>query len=392
MPDTTAGGSVNMSEQRRTGSLQALALITAGTAMALITGCSGGGETMIEQESFGDYQLYTLENSHGLRARITNYGGILVSLEVPDREGESGNVVLGFDSIQGYLDEPPYFGALIGRYGNRIAGGRFELDGEVYELARNNGPNHLHGGLRGFDKLVWEAEPVESPFGEALMLTLPSPDGDEGYPGNLTAQVLYTLTEDDALRIEYLAITDAPTPVNLTHHSYFNLAGPAAGDILDHEVVLNADSFLPTDDGLIPTGEIRNVAGTCMDFRTPHTIGERIALIEGEHFAGGYDHCYVLNAPEPVTDPFLAATVYDPKSGRVMEVFTTEPGMQFYTGNFLDGTLTGAGGIVFQKHHGFCLEAQHYPDSPNQPDFPPVILQPGQTYTQTTLYRFSTRR
>jgi aldose 1-epimerase len=373
---------------RRTAALPAVGIV-----LALIIGCSGErGENMIEQESFGDHQLYTLENENGLRVRITNYGGIVLSLEVPDREGENGNVVLGFDTLDEYLAGHPYFGALIGRYGNRIAAGSFRLDGREYELARNNGPNHLHGGERGFDKMVWQAEPVVTALGESLKLTAMSPDGDEGYPGNLNVEVVYTLTADNALRIDYLAITDAPTPVNLTHHSYFNLAGPAAGDILGHEVVLNADAFLPTDDGLIPTGEIRSVEGTCMDFRTPHEIGERIARIEGEHFAGGYDHCYVLNVPESGTDPFLAATVRDPESGRVMEVYTTEPGMQFYTGNFLDGSLTGSGGIVFEKHHGFCLEAQHYPDSPNRPEFPPVILQPGQVYTQTTIYRFSTRR
>ncbi len=346
---------------------------------------------MIEQEPFGVY-LYTLENAGGMRARITNYGGILVSLEVPDRDGISGNVVLGFDTLEEYLDGHPYFGALIGRYGNRIANGRFRLGGREYLLARNNGPNHLHGGIKGFDKVVWKARTLTTADGEALHLEYLSPDGDEGYPGNLSVVVVYTLTDQNELRIDYRAETDAPTPVNLTHHSYFNLAGPAAGDILGHEVVLSADAFLPTDDGLIPTGEIRSVAGTCMDFRTPHTIGERIGEIVGDHFAGGYDHCWILNLPDPMTGPFLAATVHDPASGRVMEVSTTEPGMQFYTGNFLDGTLTGSGGVVYNKHQGFCLEAQHYPDSPNEPAFPTVILEPGQTYTQTTIYRFSTRR
>ncbi len=358
----------------------------------LVTACSERGEeSMIEQKPFGVH-LYTLENANGMRARITNYGGILVSLEVPDRDGVSGDVVLGFDTLEEYVDDSPYFGALIGRYGNRIADGRFRLQGREYSLARNNGPNHLHGGIRGFDKVVWKAEPLVSERGEALRLALLSPDGEEGYPGNLSVEVVYTLTPENELRIDYRAETDAPTPVNLTHHSYFNLAGPAAGDILEHEVTINAGAFLPTDDGLIPTGEVRSVAGTCMDFRTPHTIGERIAEIEGEHFAGGYDHCYVLTVPESPAGPFSAATVYDRRSGRVMEVLTTEPGMQFYTGNFLDGTLTGSEGVVYGKHHGFCLEAQHYPDSPNQPDFPPVILEPGEIYSQTTIYRFSTRR
>ncbi len=341
----------------------------------------------IQKEPFG-VNLYTLTNRNGLRARITNYGGILVSLEVPDRDGNLGNVVLGFDTLRAYLNGHPYFGALIGRVGNRIAGGRFTLDGNEYILARNNGPNHLHGGIIGFDKVIWQAEQLDSSEGPALKLTYLSRDQEEGYPGNLSVEVTYTLTNDDELRIDYTATTDSPTPVNLTQHSYFNLAGAGSGDILGHELMLNADNYLPVDDTLIPTGEIAPVAGTFMDFTNPTAIGARIDQIRGDHFAGGYDHCYVLNKDGGMESPSLAARVFDPGSGRVMEIFTTEPGMQFYTGNFLNGSLTGPDGVIYHKHYGFCLEAQHYPDSVNQPDFPSTILRPGEVYRQTTIYRF----
>lgn len=363
--------------------------------LALLFQCgksgSGKGIEMNNQiEPFGVY-LYTLTNSNGLRARITNYGGILVSLEVPDKQGRLGNVVLGLETLEDYLDGHPYLGSLIGRYGNRIGNARFTLDGQEYLLARNDGQNTLHGGIRGFDTAVWKAELKESENGPALRLTYLSPDQEEGYPGNLSVEVVYTLTNSDELRIDYSAETDKATPVNLTHHSYFNLAGPASGDILDHELMLNANRFLPVDDGLIPTGEIRNVEGTILDFTEPTRIGARIGQIRGEHFAGGYDHCFVLNTPEDIEEPFLAARVHDPGSGRVMDVYTTEPGMQFYTGNFLDGTLEGQGGIVFEKHNGFCLEAQYFPDSINKPNFPSPVLRPGETYTQTTIYRFYVR-
>ena len=346
----------------------------------------------IHKEPFGKLEdgrsvsLYTLVNASGVQARITDYGGILVSLEVPDRSGQMANVVLGFDNLDGYLDGHPFFGATVGRYGNRIAKGKFKLEGVEYSLATNNGPNHLHGGDFGFDKRLWEAESSETADGPSLALLYLSADGEEGYPGNVRTTVTYTLTNDDELRIDYRARSDKATPVNLTHHSYFNLAGEGNGDILDHELTLNADHFLPVDDSLIPTGTIAPTKGTPLDFKTPLPIGERIGDIEGDHFGGGCDHCLALNSgSEPLQ---LAARVRHPGSGRVLEISTTEPGVQFYTGNFLDGTEVGPSGRAYTKHGGFCLEAQHYPDSPNKPEFPSTILRPGETYTQTTVHRF----
>jgi aldose 1-epimerase len=326
-------------------------------------------------------------NAAGMKAKIITYGGIVTELDVPDRDGKSGDVVLGFDNLDGYLKTHPYFGAIIGRVGNRIAKGKFTLDGKEYTLAVNNGPNSLHGGLKGFDKKIWKAELLpDNPDGPAVRLTYTSPDGEEGYPGNLSATVTYTLTDKNELRIDYLATTDKATPVNLTNHSYFNLAGAAAGDILGHELMLAADKYIPVDDTLIPTGEIKDVHGTPMDFTTPTAIGAHIAEMKGD--PGGYDHTYVLR---PGTPPVLAARVYEPHSGRVMEMYTTEPGVQFYTGNFLDGTITGKGGVVYKKHQGLCLEAHHFPDAVHQPDFPSIILRPGNTYKQTTIYKFSAK-
>ncbi|PJJ59598.1 aldose epimerase family protein [Hymenobacter chitinivorans] len=333
-----------------------------------------------------EVQLYTLTNAHGLKATISTYGGIVTSLLVPDKAGTLGDVVLGFDNVSGYQSPEyqkagPYFGALIGRYGNRIAKGQFTLEGQQYTLAKNNGPNHLHGGLKGFDKVIWQAEPGTSAQGQSLKLTYLSKDGEEGYPGNLRVTVTYTLTTTDELRIDYTATTDKATPVNLTNHSYFNLSAGQSKDVLGHQVRLAADKYTVVDADLIPTGELRAVKGTPFDFTTPHAIGERIAQVPG-----GYDHNWVLNQP---TGMHPAATVHEPTSGRTMTVTTTEPGIQFYTGNFLAGTLTGKGGTVYGKHAGFCLETQHFPDSPNQPTFPSTTLQPGQTLQSTTSYRFS---
>jgi len=330
-------------------------------------------------------ELYTLYNSQSLRARIMTYGAIVVSLEVPDRDGNIADITLGYDSLAGYLETTPYFGAVVGRYGNRIAKGRFTLEGQEYSLATNNGENHLHGGLQGFDKVVWTAKPVREESAVGVELSYLSTDGEEGYPGNLSCVVTYWITEDNELRITYEAVTDKATPVNLTHHSYFNLAGQGRGDILGHELKLEADLYTPVDESLIPTGELRPVQETPFDFTTPHAIGARIAQVPG-----GYDHNFVLRSGGGELS--LAAHVFEPTSGRLMEIFTSEPGLQFYTGNFLDGTITGKVERVYLKHYGFCLETQHFPDSPNQPDFPSTILRPGQTYQTRTAYKFSIRK
>ena len=335
--------------------------------------------------------LYTLTNANGVEAQITNFGGVIVSLLVPDRNDSLADVVLGFDSLQPYFEDSPYFGALIGRYGNRIAKGKFTLDGQEYTLAQNNMGNHLHGGLRGFDKVLWQAEPQSGDSSNVgLKLRYKSPDGEEGYPGTLDVTVIYTLTNDNELRIDYQATTDAPTVVNLTNHSYFNLTGEGGSSILNHEVMINADRFVPVDSTLIPTGELAEVAGTPMDFRQPTAIGARI---DAEHpqldYGIGYDHCWVLNKEGDALT--LAATVHEPKSGRFLEVRTTEPAVQFYSGNFLDGTLTGKGGAVYEQRTGFCLETEHFPDSPNQPNFPSTELRPGETYRTSTVYKFSVR-
>jgi aldose 1-epimerase len=338
--------------------------------------------------------LYTLTNSKGMQATITTYGGIVTTLLVPDRQGKLGDVVLGFDTLDGYLKGHPYFGALIGRYGNRIAKGHFSLEGKEYTLAQNNDGNHLHGGLKGFDKAVWKAEETKVRLRNdevpALVLTYTSKDGEEGYPGNLSVKVTYALTESNSLFIRYEATTDKATPVNLTNHSYFNLAGAGSGDILGHELMLNAGKFTPVDKGLIPIGELRDVEGTPFDFRKATPIGQRIGASDEQiKFGGGYDHNFVLDKKDAAMS--LAARVFEPSSGRVMEVYTTEPGIQFYSGNFLDGTNVGKGGKVYKHRNGFCLETQHFPDSPNQAKFPSTILEPGKKYSTTTIYRFSAR-
>jgi aldose 1-epimerase len=338
--------------------------------------------------------VYTLRNSHGMEARITTYGGILLSLKVPARDGSFADVTLGHDSIGAYIPNSPYFGALIGRYGNRIGAAKFSLDGKAYQLAVNNGPNTLHGGLKGFDKVIWTATEPKSAKEAALTLTYVAKDGEEGYPGTLKTTVVYEVTEKNSLSITYTATTDKPTVLNLTHHAYFNLAGEGTGTILHHNLMLNADRFVPVDGNLIPTGELRPVKGTPMDFTTPHAIGERItADYDQLKFGpGGYDHCWVLNRKDKKgTKLELAARVTEATSGRVMEVWTTEPAVQFYAGNFLDGTLTGKSGRKYEQRTGFCLETEHYPDSPNKPAFPTTVLRPGQTFHSRTVYTFSTK-
>jgi aldose 1-epimerase len=334
---------------------------------------------------------YTLKNPRGMEARITNFGGVILSLTAPDKDGKLTDIVLGYDSLAPYGVNKPYFGALIGRYGNRIGKGKFTLDGKEYTLATNNGANHLHGGVKGFDKVVWEALEKESTPGRSLVLSYVSKDGEEGYPGTLTVKVTYTLTDSNELRIDYPATTDKPTVINLTQHSYFNLAGQGEGDILGQEMMIDADRFTPIDPGLIPTGELRPVKGTPMDFTTPTAIGARIAQADEQlKLGGGYDHNWVLNKKPGSFG--LAARVFEPKSGRVMEVFTVEPGLQFYCGNFLDGTDIGKLGKIYKYRYGFCLETQHFPDSPNKPEFPSTILRPGEVYSTMTVYRFSVRQ
>ena len=332
--------------------------------------------------------LYTLTNKHGLIAKISSYGALLTEMHVPDRDGQLRDVTLGFNELKQYEAGHPYFGATIGRYGNRIANGAFTLNGKSYQLATNNGPNHLHGGVKGFDKNVWQALANETPEGPSVAFSYTSRDGEEGYPGNLEVKVTYTLTHDNELALSYEATTDQDTVLNLTNHAYWNLAGEGSGDILGHQVELMADFFTPVDDNLIPTGEIRSVTGTPLDFTKPTAVGARIALMAGD--PGGYDHNFVLRK-QAAGKLELAARVHEPTSGRVMEILTTEPGIQFYSGNFLDGSLTGKSGGVYAKRHGFCLETQHFPDSPNKPHFPSVILRPGDHYTQETIHRFSVR-
>jgi len=347
----------------------------------------------ISKEAFGQLpdgqqaDLYTLTNANGMTVNITNYGGIITKLTAPDKNGQWADVVLGFDSLAPYLSGHPFFGALVGRYGNRIAKGKFKLNGQEYSLAINNGPNALHGGTKGFDKVIWKATEINQDSVVGLQLEYTSKDMEEGYPGNLTVKVVYTLDNENALTIDYTASTDKPTVLNLTNHSYFNLTG-LKRDILDHEVTIASDSIVPVDTTLIPTGKLRAVEGTPFDFRKATKVGAGIDKVEDEQIkaGGGYDHCWVLKRSGDGLEKF--ATVKDPESGRVMEVFTTEPGVQFYTGNFLDGKLTGKG-ATFSKRFGLCLETEHYPDSPNQPQFPTTTLNPGETYKTTTKYKFS---
>lgn len=361
-------------------------------ACLMAVSADAASSSQIEKQPFGKtpdgkaVSLYTLRNDKGAEARIMTYGGIVVSLKMPDKNGQLDDVVLGYDNLDSYVSNSPYFGALIGRYGNRIAAGKFTLDGVPYTLATNNPPNALHGGLKGFDKRVWKARTKKGADGPELILNYRSKDGEEGYPGNLDVTATFTLTQDNSLRLEYRAVTDKDTVLNLTHHGYFNLA--AKGDILNHVVMIPADHFTPVDSTLIPTGELHPVENTPFDFRTPTAIGARIGQDDEQlKFGLGYDHNWVIN--KKFGELSLMARVTEPTTGRVLEVWSTEPGLQFYSGNFLDGTITGKYGRVYARRSAFCMEPQHYPDSPNKPQFPTVELKPGQVYHNIIIYHFS---
>lgn len=375
----------------------AVSVICLMTTSAWGVDTSASAKSKIEKHAFGTaddgqaVDLYVLRNQSGMEVSITNYGGAVVSLKVPDRTGKVADVVLGYDDLQGYVTDKAYFGAIIGRYANRIAHGRFTLNGNTYSLAKNDGENEIHGGTKGFNKRVWTARDISGSNGQALELTYYSKDNEEGYPGNLTVKVIYSLAEKNELKIEYLATTDKETVVNLSNHSYFNLAGPGNGDILGHLVTIHAKEFSPVDSTLIPTGEARSVHNTPFDFSHAQAIGARINQDDQQvKFGRGYDHNWILNrnGEHPLS---LAAEVYEPKSGRAMEVWTTEPGVQFYTGNFLNGTVRGKEGKVYGHRSAFCLETQHFPDSPNHPAFPSTVLKPGERFHSTTVYRFLSR-
>lgn len=390
-----------MKKRKGSYTLPSLALFAC-LSCATLTGCNSNpdqsGQDLSEQEvntveiksePFGtapngqQVQLYTLTNANGMTVKITNYGAIVTSIQTPDRDGNMGEVALGFDNIDGYVPNDPHFGGIVGRYANRIAKGKFILDGQEYTLAVNDKPNHLHGGITGFDRVVWQAEPLQKQ--NAIRLTYVSKDGEEGYPGNLTVVVTYTLTGFNALKIDYEATTDKATPVNLTNHSYFNLSAGKEKDILHHIVTIHADQFTATDKTLIPTGELASVKGTPYDFTTPTRVGDRIENLQGY----GYDLNYVVrNGGDKLVH---AATVEDPSTGRVMQVQTTQPGIQFYTAYHLDGTLTGHNNTTYNRYAGLCLEAQHFPDSPNQESFPSTILKPGEKYSETTVYKFEVK-
>jgi len=335
--------------------------------------------------------VVTLRNQNGIEIRVMTYGATILSIKTPDKSGQLDDITLGFDSFAPYVDKSPYFGAIVGRYGNRIAKGKFTLDGRTYTLATNNGPNHLHGGTKGFDKRIWTADPFQNASGVGVKLTYVSADGEEGYPGQLTARVTYTLADDNRLIVDYDATTDKATVLNLTQHTYWNLAGAKANDILGHVLMINAERYTPVDDTLIPTGELASVEGTPFDFRTPTAIGERIAQDNAQlKFGKGYDHNWVLTRQGDGLSN--AARVVEPTTGRTLDVSTTEPGIQFYSGNFLDGTITGKGGRVYGLRSGFCLETQHFPDSPNHPNFPSTVLRPGQEYKTQTVFTFGLQK
>lgn len=372
--------------------ITAVLVITAILGVTAIASSHTNNNTSVEMEPWGEANghpvyLYTLTNSQGSTMKVTNYGARVTSLKVPDEEGNMVEVVLGFDNLQDYLDNHTYFGAIVGRYGNRIANGKFTLDGEQYSLIRNNADNHLHGGHKGFDQRVWRGEAVKTSEGPSVRLNYTSKDGEEGYPGNLEVTLVYTLTNENEFVFDIQATTDEATVVNLTNHNYYNLNG-AKTDAMDHELMINADRFTPIDEGLIPTGELRPVEGTPMDFTTPTKVGKRINDDYKQLENGaGYDHNYVLSGG----GMDLAATAYSPMSGILMKVYTDQPGVQFYAGNFLDGSLVGHNETAYERRYAICLETQHFPDSPNHPNFPPTVLRPGEEYSTTTVFDFSTK-
>jgi aldose 1-epimerase len=375
--------------------IKARLMLCAGAIVAFTIGASA--EAKCEKGTFGkvdgkDVSLYTLTNANGVVMKVTNYGGIVTSLMVPDKTGKMADIVLGYNDVDSYVKSSPYFGAIVGRYGNRIGKAKFSLEGKDYTLAANNGENSLHGGKKGFDKVIWDVKELKSADAVGLELKYLSKDGEEGFPGNLSTKVVYWLTNKNEFKIEYTATTDKATVVNLTQHSYFNLAGEGTGDILSHELTLNADKFVPVDKGLIPTGELPLVKGTPMDFTKQTAIGARVREdFEQLKLGNGYDHCWVLNQKKP-GEMTLAASVYEPTTGRCLEVTTTEPAIQFYCGNFLDGTNIGKSGKPYNFRNGFCLETEHYPDSPNKPSFPSVVLKPGKTYKTATTYKFFVKK
>ena len=359
------------------------------------TGCERSVEMEIIKEPFGEFDgkkvdIYTLTNTNKVEVKITNYGGIVTSIRLPDKNGKFDDVALGYNNLEDYIKNNTYFGCIVGRYGNRIGNAEFTLDGVKYSLAKNNGENNLHGGIKGFDKVIWDAEPVSEKDFQSLKLNYLSRDGEEGFPGNLDVTVTYTLKNDNTFRIDYMATTDKATIVNLTNHTYWNLAGEGSGDVLSHELLINADYFTPIDQGSIPTGEIKSVENTPLDFRKPRAIGEDIESDYDQiKICRGYDHNFVLNFNEE-GEIELAATVYEPDSGRFMEIYTTEPGIQFYSANFLFG-ITGKSGKAYSPRNAFCLETQHFPDSPNKPKFPSVVLRPDEIYRTTTIHKFSVK-
>jgi aldose 1-epimerase len=393
-------GSVRIRRIGLAGRIAAITLCVTTVGLVHVNSSSAHASPKITKEAWGStaegqVDRYTLTNARGMRVRILTYGGILQTIEVPDRRGRLANVTLGFDNLTDYVERSPFFGCITGRYANRIANGTFTLNGQAYELPINNPPNSLHGGTIGFDKHIWAATPFTRGGDVGLVMTFTSPDGDQGYPGTLRARVTYTLTRDNGIRMDYRATTDKPTVVNLTNHAYFNLAGEGTGTIDDHLLQLNAKRYTPVDPTLIPTGTIDRVAGTPMDFTTPTAIGarNRDGSFEQLVIGRGYDHNWVLDRRDNTyTKLEFAARVQEKGSGRVLTIYTTEPGIQFYAGNFLDGTLIGTSGRMYRQGDGFALETQHYPDSPNQPQFPTTVLQPGQTYQTTTVYQFSTGR